>query len=102
MHDTYTLGMREVDSGSAQSMLDKVKEILDDLNASASTSNDQDTQTTSEIVMRIKSTMSDRANTEKSFNELLANYQAENNIVTSSEKLGRAVAKGKRVYVRNV
>ena len=74
VHDTYTLGMREVASGSAQSMLDKVKEILDDLNASASTSNDKDTQTTSEIVMRIKSTMSDRANTEKSFNELLANY----------------------------
>ena len=44
---------------------------------SASTSNDKDTQTTSEIVMRIKSTMSDRANTEKSFNELLANYRAE-------------------------
>ena len=77
VHDTYTLGMREVASGSAQSMLDKVKEILDDLSASASTSNDKDTQTTSEIVMRIKSTMSDRANTEKSFNELLANYRAE-------------------------
>ena len=45
--------------------------------ASASTSNDKDTQTTSEIIMRIKSTMSDRANTEKSFNEFLANYQAE-------------------------
>ena len=77
VHDTYTLGMREVASGSAQSMLDKVKEILDDLSASASTSNDKDTQTTSEIVMQIKSTMSDRANTEKSFNELLANYRAE-------------------------
>ena len=50
MHDTYTLGMREVASGSAQSMLDKVKEILDDLSSSASTSNDKDTQTASEIV----------------------------------------------------
>ena len=77
MHDTYTLGMHEVASGSAQSMLDKVKEILDDLSASASTSNGKDTQTVSEIVTRIKSTMSDRASTEMSFNELLTNYRAE-------------------------
>ena len=77
VHDTYTLGMREVASGSAQSMLKKVKEILDDLSASASTSSDKDTQTATEIVTRIKSTMSDQASTEKSFNELLANYRAE-------------------------
>ena len=75
MHDTYTLGMHEVASGSAQSMLDKVKEILDDLSASASTSNGKDTQT--EIVTQIKSTMSDRASTEMFFNELLANYREE-------------------------
>ena len=31
VYDTYTLGMCEVASGSAQSMLDKVKEILDDI-----------------------------------------------------------------------
>ena len=43
VHDTYTLGMGEVALGSAQSMLDKVKEILDDLSASASTSNDTKT-----------------------------------------------------------
>ena len=54
--------------------MDKVKETLDDLSASASTSNDKDTQTASE---RIKSTVSDQASTEKSFNELLANYRAE-------------------------
>ena len=47
MHDTYTLGMHEVASGSTQSMLDKVKETLNDLSAS---SDDKDTQTASEIV----------------------------------------------------
>ena len=55
-------------------MLDKVKEILDDLSASTSTSDDKDIQTTTEIVTRIKSTMSDWASTKKFFNELLANY----------------------------
>ena len=88
-------------SGSAQSMLDKVKEILDDLSASASTSNDKDTQTTSEIVMQIKSTMSDRANTEKPFNELLANYRAKilPLVVKNWEELSQ---KEKESYVRNV
>ena len=76
-HETYTLGMREVASGSAQSMLEKMKEILDDLSVSASTSDDKNTQVASEIVARIKSTMSDRASTEKSFNALLADYRAE-------------------------
>jgi len=69
-HETYTLGMWEVASGSAQSMLNKMKEILDDLRVSASTSSDKNTQVASEIVARIKSTMSDWASTEKSFNEL--------------------------------
>jgi len=59
-----------VASGSAQSMLNKMKEILDDLSVSASTSSDKNTQVASEIVARIKSTMSDQASTEKSFNEL--------------------------------
>lgn len=66
--------MREVASGSAQSMLNKMKETLDDLSVSASTGN---TQVAGEIVARIKSTMSDRASTEKSFNELLAEYRVE-------------------------
>ena len=65
-HETYTLGMWEVASGSAHSM----KEILDDLSVSASTSSDKNAQVASEIVARIKSTMSDRASTEKSFNKL--------------------------------
>ena len=93
--------MHEVASGSAQSMLEKVKEILDDLSASASTSSDKDTQTATKIVTRIKSTMSDRASTEKSFSELLANYQAEI-LPLVVKKLGRAVTKGKRIYVRDV
>ena len=76
-HETYTLGMREVASGSAQSMLNKMKEILDDLSVSASTSSDKNTQVASEIVAQIKSTMSDQASTEKSFNELLADYRVE-------------------------
>ncbi|MDD9818298.1 MAG: hypothetical protein OXU61_09225 [Gammaproteobacteria bacterium] len=69
--------MREVASGSAKSMLNKMKEIVDDLSVSASTSSDKNTQVASEIVARIKSTTSDRASTEKSFNELLADYQVE-------------------------
>ena len=40
VHNTCTLGMHEVTSGSAQFMLEKVKEILDDLSASAPTSSD--------------------------------------------------------------
>ena len=71
---TFTLGVREVVTGSAQATLDEMAIILRELSAISST------QTCSnvgnKILTNIKATMSDRASVERSFNELLADYRS--------------------------
>ena len=72
---TYTIGIRNMFSGSAQSTLDVFKEILEDIDA-INTSLGRDSALT-KIVASIKNTMSDRHVVQKNFNELLENYRSE-------------------------
>ena len=75
--DTYTLGIRETASGSAQMTLDTLQEILDDLTCAAAAEKGAGTETGKIILSKIKNTMSDRAATEKAFNDLLSRYRSE-------------------------
>ena len=75
--DTYTLGIRETGSGSAQTTLDTLQEILDDLTCAAAAEKGAGTETSKIILSKIKNTMSDRAATEKAFNDLLSCYRSE-------------------------
>lgn len=74
---TYTLGIRETDSGSAQTTLNTLEEILDDLTSAAAARKGAGTEIGKIILSKIKSTMSDRAATEKAFNDLLSQYRSE-------------------------
>jgi len=74
---TYTLGIRETESGSAQTTLNTLEEILDDLTSAAAARKGEGTETGKIILSRIKSTMTDRAATEKAFNDLLSQYRSE-------------------------
>ena len=79
--DTYTLGIRETASGSAQTTLDTLQEILDYLTSAAAAKKGAGTETGKIILSKIKkykkNTMSDRAATEKAFNDLLSHYRSE-------------------------
>jgi len=72
--DTYTLGIQETESGSAQTTLDTLEEILDDLTSTAAA---RKGETGKIILSKIKSTMSDRAATEKAFSDSLSQYHSE-------------------------
>ena len=72
---TYTVGIRNMFSGSAQNTLDMFKEILEDIDA-INTCLGRDSALT-KIVASTKNTMSDRHVVEKNFNELLENYRSE-------------------------
>ena len=72
---TYTVGIRNMFSGSAQNTLDVFKEILEDIDEiNRSLGRDS---ALAKIVASIKNTMSDRHVVEKNFNELLENYRSE-------------------------
>ena len=58
---TYTLGLRETADGTAQTELDTLNEILEDLSLAASASGKVSTEVGQKIIAQIKSTMSDRA-----------------------------------------
>lgn len=64
--------MQEVTSGAAECTLQTLKDILQQLSECSQTSN-----TAEKIIANIKSTMSDRASAQKSFNSLLADYRAD-------------------------
>ena len=68
-----TLGIQEVTSGSAEVALETLQEILDELSEAGLKSGYSDAGR--KIVANIKSTMSDRAQVQKSFNEILAAYR---------------------------
>lgn len=69
----FTLGLRHVFSGSAIDTLDTFKEILEDIN-NVQKAIGKDA-VSSEIVAKIKNTMSDRHSAEKKFNDLLHDYR---------------------------
>ncbi len=70
--DCYMLGLREMSNKSARTCLDTFKEILEDISAMKENSVAGDL-----IVTNIKNTMSDRAQTEVAFNNLLLEYRDE-------------------------
>ena len=72
---TYTLGLRHVFSGSAQNTLETMKEILGDID-SVQLALGKDA-VSSQIVTKLKNTMSDRHAAEKLFNEMLHDFRAE-------------------------
>ena len=71
---SFTLGIREVVRGSAQATLDEMATILQELTNIACSQTCSDVG--NKILSNIKSTMSDRASVECSFNELLTEYRA--------------------------
>ena len=74
--DSYTLGLREMCNGSAQTTLDTLNEILADIEEVANKALGVG-NAANRILANIKCTMSDRASTEKSFNDLLTAYRSE-------------------------
>ena len=74
--DSYTLGLREMCNGSAKTTLDTLNEILADIEEVADKALGVG-NAANRILANIKCTMSDRASTEKSFNDLLTAYRSE-------------------------
>ena len=72
---TYTLGIRHVFSGSAKNTLETFQEILSDIDCVQHALGGNSKST--EIVTKLKNTMSDRHAAEKLFNELLSEYRAD-------------------------
>ena len=70
--NSYLLGLRQMHSKSSETVLDTLKQILVDIGAVA-----DGTNTGQKILTNIKNTMSDRAATEKKFQQLLENYRKE-------------------------
>ena len=67
----YILGVREMSDKSANSCIETLEEIIEDINISSSSNSGN------EIITNIKNTMSDRAPTEKKFQSLLENFRSE-------------------------
>ena len=72
---TYSLGLRQIFSGSSVDTLETLKEILHDVDAVQLQLGKK--AVSSKIVMKIKNTMSDRHAAEKAFNGLLHNFRAD-------------------------
>lgn len=70
--DVFSLGMREILSGSAQTTLDTLIEVTEGIGKSSSSSD-----VAKKIIGVIKNTMSDRHIVQKKFNELLESYRRE-------------------------
>ena len=73
--DSYTIGLKEVASGDAGTMLATLNEILLEVEQTANFDASSNTDVGKKILANIKNTMSDRAATQKSFNELLEAYR---------------------------
>ena len=72
---SYTLGICQVFSGSAQNTLETLKEILNDIDKVQVALGE--CAASSKILTNLKNTISDRHAAEKLFNELLHNFRAE-------------------------
>ena len=70
---TFSLGLRHVFSGSAQSTMDTLLEILDDLDVVRRKLSQS--EVSSNIIAKIKNTMSDRHAANKLFSQLLSEYR---------------------------
>ncbi|XP_060574411.1 uncharacterized protein LOC132732081 [Ruditapes philippinarum] len=68
----WVLGLRQMATKSGQSALDTFKEILSDIDDSFS---EAGSHVSEKILMNINATMSDRAATQKKFNELLEDFR---------------------------
>jgi hypothetical protein len=66
------LGLRDMATKSSQDTLDTFKEIISDIDAAS-----ENEQAGKEILVNIKNTMSDKAGTEKKFNDILREYRDE-------------------------
>ena len=71
--ETYHLGLRHIFSGSAQTTLDTLLEILEDFDTVCKASGSK--AVSNKILCRLKNTMSDRHAAEKLFCQLLAEYR---------------------------
>ena len=87
---TFALGLRHVFSGSAQSTLDTLLEILEDLDCVQKELGKASVSST--IVAKLKNTMSDRHAAEKLFATVLSDYRANilPDIVTGWEQMSSA------------
>eukprot|EP00117_Sycon_ciliatum_P014482 scpid72751/ scgid14724/ len=72
---SYTLGICDMKCGTAAHGLEKLKEVLNDVESACCKT--KDTNVANQIVAKIKNTMSDRCSVQKSFNDLLTDYRAE-------------------------
>ena len=72
---SYILGLREMADKSSQSTLDTFKDILNDV-SDYCYQKEQNQNAGYKILSNIKNTMSDRASTEKAFNNLLEKYRS--------------------------
>ena len=72
--ETFCLGLRHVFSGSAQTTLDTLLEILEDLDVIRKEIGEE--CVSSKIICKLKNTMSDRHAAEKLFSTLLSEYRA--------------------------
>ncbi|CAG2192717.1 unnamed protein product [Mytilus edulis] len=70
----WVLGLRDIETKSAEDTLKVLKEILQDLNE---ISDSVDNSVSKDILKHISATLSDRAATEVKFNNLLESYRAE-------------------------
>ena len=70
---TFTLGLRHVFSGSAQTTMDTLLEILDDLDVVRKKISQSEVSL--KIITKIKNTMSDRHAAEKLFSQILSDYR---------------------------
>ena len=75
--NSYLLGLREMSDKSARSTLNTFKEILGDISdaCSAYERDDRMKSVGYKVLSTIRDTMSDRASTEKAFNDLLQDYR---------------------------
>jgi hypothetical protein len=74
--NSYLLGLREMQCKSSETVLDTLKQILNDINEMCDRSENEET-VGYKLLTRIKNTMSDRASTEKKFQSLLELYRTE-------------------------
>ena len=72
---TFHLGIRQVFSGSAQTTLDTLLEIVDDLDIVCGALGSA--KVSGKILTKIKNTMSDRHTAEKLFSKMLSDYRAD-------------------------
>ena len=76
--NSYLLGLREMVDKSGQSALDTLKEIINDISTYCHEKEQQnDMNVGYKILSNVRDTMSDRASTEKHFNQLLEQYRSE-------------------------